>query len=92
MLATIIDRGVVESHLNTTLRKLGNGLKCSLRFFPDGRILRPTGMQVAAGYSNDRLGNVMGIMADLGMIDHESQELSARGRALLDRLGGPDNA
>jgi len=49
-------------------------------------------MQVAAGYSNDRLGNVMGIMADLGMIDHESEELSARGRELLDRLGGPDNA
>lgn len=92
VLVTILDRGVVESHLNTTLRKMGNGLKCSLRFFPDGRILRPTGMQVAAGYSNDRLGNVMGIMADLGMIDHESEELSARGRALLDRLGGPDNA
>lgn len=92
LLVTIIDRGVVESHLNTTLRKMGNGLKCSLRFFPDGRVLRPTGMQVAAGYSNDRLGNVMGIMADLGMIDHESEELSARGRALLDRLGGPDNA
>jgi hypothetical protein len=49
-------------------------------------------MKVAAGFSNDRLGNVMGIMADLGMIDHESEELSTRGRALLDRLGGPDNA
>jgi len=35
---------------------------------------------------------VMPIMADLGMIDHESEELSTRGRALLDRLGGPDNA
>jgi len=33
LLVTIIDRGVVEPHLNTTLRKMGNGLKCSLRFF-----------------------------------------------------------
>jgi len=92
VLIALLDRGVVESHLNTTLRKMGNGLKCSLRFFPDGRVLRPTGMQVRAGYSNDRLGNVMGIMADLGMIDHESEALSVRGRVLLDRLKGPDNA
>ncbi len=92
LLVAIIDRGVVESHLNTTLRKMGNGLKCSLRFFPDGRILRPTGMHVAAGFSGDRLSNVIGILADLGMIDYGSDTLSARGRQLLDKLGGPDHA
>ena len=37
-------------------------------------------------------GNVMGILADIGMIDHESDALSARGRQLLDKLGGPDHA
>jgi hypothetical protein len=45
-------------------------------------------MLVRAGYSGDRLGNVMGILADLGMIDHESNALSTRGRQLLDMLGG----
>jgi hypothetical protein len=88
----LIDRGVVEPHLNTTLRKMGQGLKCSLRFFPDGRVLRPTGRQVAAGFSGDRLGNVMGIMTDLGMIDHDAGGLEDRGRQLLDRLGGPVDA
>jgi hypothetical protein len=92
LLVAVIDRGAVESHLNTTLRKMGNGLKCSLRFFPDGRVLRPTGMIVRAGFSGDRLGNVMGILADLGMIDHELDALSGRGRQLLDKLGGPDHA
>ncbi len=94
LLVVLIDRGVVESHLNTTLRKIGNGLKCSLRFFPDGRVLRPTGMEVAAGFSGDRLGNVLGILSDIGMIGEEggARGLTARGRALLDRLGGPDDA
>lgn len=88
----LMDRGVVEPHLNTTLRKMGQGLKCSLRFFPDGRVLRPTGRQVAAGFSGDRLGNVMGILTDLGMIDHETGALADRGHQLLDRLGGPVDA
>ena len=81
------------SHLLTARKyQVANGLKCSLRFFPDGRVLRPTGMIVRAGFSGDRLGNVMGILADLGMIDHESGALSARGQQLLDKLGGPDHA
>ncbi len=94
VLLTLIDRGVVESHLNTTLRKMGHGMKCSLRFFPDGRVLRPTGMAVAAGYSGDRLGNVMGILSDLGMTADEDGDriLTPRGQALLERLGGPDDA
>ncbi len=92
LLIRVIDRGAVESHLNTTLRKMGNGLKCSLRFFPDGRVLRPTGIHVSAGFSGDRLGNVMGILTDLGMIDHETGGLSSHGRQLLDKLEEPDHA
>jgi len=51
-------------------------------------------MAVAAGYSGDRLGNVMGILGDLGMIADEDGDrvLTQRGQALLERLGGPDNA
>jgi hypothetical protein len=94
VLLRIIDHGVVESHLTTTLRKMGHGLKCSLRFFPDGRILRPTGLGVAAGFSGDRLGNVLGILTDIGMTEHTDNglQLSGRGRTLLERLGGPDHA
>ena len=33
---------VIEAHLSTTLRKLSQGLHCSLRFFPEGALLRPT--------------------------------------------------
>ena len=47
---------VIEPHLKTSMRKLGQGQKCSLRFFPEGNILRPTGIPVRAGYSGDRLG------------------------------------
>lgn len=54
------------SHLQTTLRKMGAGQKCSLRFFPDGPLLRPTGIGMAPGYSNDRLTNVLRILTDLG--------------------------
>lgn len=93
-LTKLIDHGVVEAHLNTTLKKMGQGLKCSLRFFPDGRVLRPTGVPVAAGFSGDRLGNVMGILTDLGLIavDGENSILTAGGHAWLDRLGGLDHA
>lgn len=94
VLLTLLDRAIVESHLTTTLRKMGHGLKCSLRFFPDGRVLRPTGMAVAAGFSGDRLGNVLGILGDLGMTATDDGELAltTRGHALLERLGGPDDA
>jgi hypothetical protein len=92
VLNLIIDQGVVESHLNTTLRKMGNGMRCSLRFFPDGKVLRPTGRSVAAGFSGDRLGNVIGMLTDLGMVEHDTGKLSARGLGLLERLGGPDHA
>jgi len=63
---------VVEAHLSTTLRKMGQGQKCSLRFYPEGALLRPTGTQVVAGFSGDRLGNLLGIWADLGVLAREA--------------------
>ena len=56
------------SHLHTTLRKMGAGQKCSLRFFPDGPLLRPTGVGMAPGHSNDRLTNVLRILTDIGKL------------------------
>jgi len=57
----------VEPHLSTTLRKMGQGQKCSLRFFPEGEVLQPTGIPVTPGFSGSRLGNVLGVLADLGL-------------------------
>ena len=54
------------AHLQTTLRKMGAGQKCSLRFFPDGPLLRPTGIGMLPGHSNDRLTNVLRILTDVG--------------------------
>jgi len=94
VLNRVIDQVVVESHLTTTLRKMGQGLKCSLRFYPDGQVLRPTGMGVAAGFSGDRLGNVLEILSDLGLTSagEDDSILTASGHSLLMKLGGPDNA
>ena len=60
------------SHLQTTLRKMGSGQKCSLRFFPDGPLLRSTGMGMEPGHSNDRLTNVLRILTDVGMLERSN--------------------
>jgi len=57
----------IEPHLETTLRKMGQGQKCSLRFFPEGNVLSPTGVGVTPGFSNTRLENVLGMLADVGL-------------------------
>lgn len=57
----------IEPHLETTLRKMGQGQKCSLRFFPEGNVLSPTGVGVTPGFSNTRLENVLGMLADIGL-------------------------
>jgi hypothetical protein len=62
-------RLVASRHLETTLRKMGAGQKCSLRFFPEGERLVPTGYAVSPSYSGDRLGNVLNICADVGWLD-----------------------
>jgi hypothetical protein len=79
---------VVEPHLSTTLRKMSQGQKCSLRFYPEGALLRPTGTPVAAGRSGDRLGNVLGMWADLGILARRpgGYGLSDRGRRLASEL------
>jgi hypothetical protein len=56
------------AHLRTTLRKMGAGQKCSLRFFTDGPRLRATGLTMLPGHSNDRLTNVLRVLADLGVL------------------------
>jgi len=86
----LTDRSVVEAHLNTTLRKMGQGLKCSLRFFPDGRVLRPTGIEVMPGFSGDRLGNVIGVLSDLGFISPDGSLLTEQGETLLRSLEDGD--
>jgi hypothetical protein len=76
---------VIEPHLKNTLRKMGQGQQCSLRFYPEGDVLRPTGTGVRAGYSGDRLENVLGMLADLGHFEREAGgfKLSDKGRAFL---------
>lgn len=86
ILAQIIDECVVTPHLKTTWRKMGQGQKCSLRFYLDGDVLRSTGISVKAGYSGDRLGNVMSMLADLGVIDHAGNgryKINENGHSLL---------
>jgi len=77
---------VVEPHLFTTLRKMSQGQKCSLRFFPEGALLRPTGVSVRPGLSGTRLGNVLGMWSDLGYLKRGRSgglQVTELGRALL---------
>ncbi len=90
MLFCLLSEAVVIPHLETSLRKLGQGQKCSLRFCQEGKLLRPTGTPVYAGYSGDRLGNVLGMLADLGICRREGNTLFCadnRDRDLAKQLG-----
>jgi len=85
-LAELLQHTVAEPHLATTLRKMSQGQKCSLRFYPEGDLLRPTGTMIRAGQSNDRLGNVLRMWADLGALEETAggrYALSAHGRKVL---------
>ncbi|WP_319581547.1 hypothetical protein [uncultured Pseudodesulfovibrio sp.] len=88
LMRRLIIEVVVEPHLSTTLRKMSQGQKCSLRFYPEGALLRPTGIPVAAGRSGDRLGNVLGMWADLGALHRKPAGfvLSGHGRSLLEEF------
>ena len=81
----------VEPHLATTLRKMGQGQKCSLRFFPEGEFLHPTGIAVTPGFSGSRLGNVLGMLADTGLcnrLEGGRYSLTNSGRGhLLEEVG-----
>jgi hypothetical protein len=88
-LRRILIETVIEPHLSTALRKIGNGQKCSLRFFPDGPALRPTGTPVKAGYSGDRLSNVIGLWADMGALGRDTgwkYKLTDRGGKILEGM------
>lgn len=77
---------VIQPHLDTTYRKMGQGLKCSLRFYPDGEVLRPTGMRVFPGSSLTRLSNVVGMLSDLSYcnrLPNGRYELNENGEELL---------
>jgi hypothetical protein len=79
-------RVAVEPHLVTTLRKMGHGQKCSLRFFPEGNELLATGIRAAPGFSGSRLGNVLTFLADTGLAARLSTggyELTAIGHERL---------
>ena len=87
-LRSLLVEVVIEAHLSTTLGKMSRGQKCSLRFYPEGALLRPTGRGVTPGQSGDRLGNVLGMWADLGVLKREDGRflLTDRGRGLAAEL------
>ncbi len=82
VLSLLLKQVVVEPHISTTLRKIAQGQKCSLRFYTDGDLLRPTGTPVRSGYSGDRLGNLLGMWADIGHLERQ-----ADGRFCLTNVG-----
>ena len=86
VLTEILESVVVEPHLYTTLRKMEHGQKCSLRFYPEGAVLKPTGTATGAGFSGDRLGNVIGILADIGLCNRNGNTqytITQSGKELL---------
>jgi len=87
----IIKEVVVEPHLNTSWRKIGQGQKCSVRFYPDGNLLRPTGKRVNAWFSQDRLANVIQMLSDVGLCSKNNQGkflISEAGKVFLNELEG----
>lgn len=93
LMTKVIARVVVEPHLKTSLRKMGQGQKCSLRFYPEDDNLYPTGMTVAAGYSQDRLRNVMVMLSDLGFCNRKAGRLflNDKGKSWLQSRQGIKN-
>jgi hypothetical protein len=75
-------RLAVTPHLATTLRKMGQGQQCSLRFYSEGDVLHPTGVVTRPGFSGSRLDNVLGMLADVGLCDR-----LADGRFILTDAG-----
>lgn len=79
---------IIENHLKTSLRKMGNGQKCSLRFFPEGEILIPTNTYTGAGLSNDRLNNVIRMLTDIGILslNGSDKSLTEEGKEIYKRI------
>lgn len=88
-LGLLLQEFVVGLHLDTSLRKMGQGEKCSLRFYQEGEKLRSTRERVSPGSSNSRLGNVLRMWADLGALEQLSPgqfHLTPQGEELLGTL------
>ncbi len=64
--ANIVRTEVAARHLRHTMRKMSQGQNNSLRFFPRGERLVPTGVGTAPGFSLTRLSAVLQVLADLG--------------------------
>jgi hypothetical protein len=86
VLRRLLEEVVIEPHIGNTLRKMEHGQKCSLRFYPEGSRLKPTGTEVWAGYSGERLGNVLSMLADVGILQREASgtSITEDGRRLFD--------
>ena len=69
VLIEVLKYCVIEPHLKTTLRKMGQDQQCSLRFFPEGQKLMPTGVETKAGISGSRLNNTMRMISDIGFCE-----------------------
>lgn len=67
----VLNEFVIGPHMHNAMRKMAAGGKCTLRFYEDGDELCPTGLDVLSGQSGDRLGNVLGHLADLGYASRE---------------------
>lgn len=90
LLHGLVCEAVVAPHLQNALRKMAAGGDCTLRFYPEGQQLCTTGLDVKAGRSGERLGNVLGNLADLGLaerVSNTSFRISERGRELLSGRG-----
>lgn len=89
VLEALVHEQVVIRHLEVTLGKMGRGLGCSLRFYPDGAVLRPLGAVVYGGLSGLRLPNVFTMLADLGLLLRDADGryvLTDPGKQLLAEL------
>lgn len=89
LLIRILEDIVVPEHLATSLRKMSQGGKPTLRFYQDQGALRSTGNAVLAGFSGDRLANVLGCWADMGALERHKDrrvQLTPWGRGLLQEV------
>lgn len=67
--AGLLRNEVANRHLRHTMRKMSQRQSNSLRFFPRGDLLVPTGTATGAGFSLTRLSAVLQVMSDLGHLE-----------------------